>query len=442
MSDAIHRISTIQNNKQFNRLNNSTVKHLNKTSIFAKIFPMEENYQLITKTAAGLEEVLSDEIKAMGAKNVRIMHRAVICEGNKEMMYRINYTARTALKVLKPFKDFRARNEDQLYKEIQKINWCELLRTDQTFAIDAIVSGRCFTHSLYVAQKTKDAIVDQFRDVYGIRPSVNTLNPDLRISLHIREDKVKVLFDSSGESLHKRGYRKMVDKAPMNEVLAAGLIQLSGWKADCNFVDCMCGSGTIPIEAAMFAMKIPAGYYRKDYGFMKWDDYDPELWQRIKDEADSQITDFDHEIWASDRSGKAIGITENNLQYAHLTHDIKVMKKNMEDLVLPEEKGIVIINPPYGDRLEEDDIDQVYENIGNTLKRNFQGWKVWLITDDAVALKHVGLKPTVKIPLWNGPLECRFVRFDIFEGRYKDMKAREAEEKETENPETDTDKGE
>ena len=389
---------------------------------------MEDSYQLITKTAAGLEEVLAGEIKALGAKNVRIMHRAVLCEGNKELMYRINYGVRTALKVLKPFKNFYAKNPDELYKKVQEINWCELLRTDQTFCIDAVTSGRFFTHSQYAGLKMKDAIVDQFREVIGLRPSINTLNPDLRINLHIREDKVTILFDSSGESLHHRGYRKQVDKAPMNEVLAAGLIQLSGWKADCNFLDCMCGSGTLPIEAAMFAMNIPAGYYRKEWGFMKWDDWDPELWKRVKEEADSQIREFDHEIWASDRSPKAVAIAEGNINYAHLQHDIHLMKKDMNDLTPPEGGGILIINPPYGDRLEEDDIDTLYENIGHTLKHNFEGFQCWLITDDAVALKHVGLKPSAKIPVWNGPLECRFVRFDIFGGSLKDKKAREAEE--------------
>ena len=389
---------------------------------------MEDSYQLITKTAAGLEEVLAGEIKALGAKNVRIMHRAVLCEGNKELMYRINYSVRTALKVLKPFKNFYAKNPDELYKKVQEINWCELLRTDQTFCIDAVTSGRYFTHSQYAGLKMKDAIVDQFREVIGLRPSINTLNPDLRINLHIREDKVTILFDSSGESLHHRGYRKQVDKAPMNEVLAAGLILLSGWKADCNFLDCMCGSGTLPIEAAMFAMNIPSGYYRKEWGFMKWDDWDPELWKRVKEEADSQIREFNHEIWASDRSPKAVAIAEGNINYAHLQHDIHLMKKDMNDLTPPEGGGILIINPPYGDRLEEDDIDTLYENIGHTLKHNFEGFQCWLITDDAVALKHVGLKPSAKIPVWNGPLECRFVRFDIFGGSLKDKKAREAEE--------------
>ncbi len=385
--------------------------------------PVEENYQLITKTVAGLEEVLAAEIRALGAKNVRIMHRAVICEGNKEMMYKLNYRVRTGLKVLKPFKSFFAKNPDELYKKAQEIQWWDLLRTDQTFCVDAVTSGSYFTHSQYAALKLKDAIVDQFREEVGPRPSINTLNPDLRINLHIREDKVQLLFDSSNESLHHRGYRKQVDKAPMNEVLAAGLIQLSGWKADCNFLDCMCGSGTLPIEAAMFAMKIPAGYYRRQWGFMKWDDWDPDLWRKVKEEADAEICEFDHEIWASDRSPKAVGIAEGNIANAKLQHDIHLMKKNMEDLTPPEEGGIVIINPPYGDRLEEDDIDQVYENIGNTLKHNFQGYQCWLITDDAVALKHVGLKPSAKIPVWNGPLECRFVKFEIFGGSRKDWKA-------------------
>lgn len=388
---------------------------------------MEDSYQLITKTAAGLEGVLAAEIKALGAKNVRLLHRAVLCEGNKELMYRINYTVRTALKVLKPFKTFYAKNEEQLYKQAQEIHWFELLNTDQTFAIDAVVSGRFFTHSQYAALRLKDAIVDQFRDVYGIRPNINTLNPDLRINLHIRQDKVQILFDSSGESLHKRGYRKQVDKAPMNEVLAAGLIQLSGWQADCNFIDCMCGSGTLPIEAAMFAMKIPSGYYRKQWGFMKWPDYNESLWEHIKEDADSKICEFEHEIWASDRSAKAVAIAENNLKQARLTKDIHLMKKNMENLTPPDGRGIVIFNPPYGDRLEEDDIDKVYEDIGNTLKHNFKGFQCWLITDDAVALKHVGLRPSKKIAVWNGPLECRFVCFDIFEGSYKDMKAKQAE---------------
>jgi Predicted N6-adenine-specific DNA methylase len=392
-----------------------------------KRISVEENYQLVVKTAAGLEPALAEELRNLGANYVHELNRAVSCQGDKALLYKINYCARTALKVLKPFTSFRARNEKQLYDKVQEIKWFDYLTTDQTFAIDAVVNGRFFTHSQYASLKMKDAIVDQFREVYGKRPNVNTLNPDLRINLHISEDKITISFDSSGESLHKRGYRKMVDKAPMNEVLAAGLIQLSGWKANCNFIDCMCGSGTLPIEAAMFAMNIPAGYYRSSFGFMKWADFDKDLWLKVKQEADDQIKEFDHEIWASDRSPKAVAIAKGNITNAHLQHDIHLQKRSMESFTPPEGGGIVIINPPYGDRLEEDDIDAVYKSIGDTLKHNFAGFQVWLITDDAFALKQIGLKPSKKIPVFNGPLECRFVRFDIFDGSYKDMKKQQAD---------------
>ena len=387
-----------------------------------------EPSKVVCTCSPGIAPILAREMADLGFRTADVLESAVETEGTLADCLRLNMHLRTAHRVLYALDVFRARNGEDLYDELVQIPWERYLDPHGYFSIDRWVDNPTIRNSSFAALKAKDAIVDQFRDVMGPRPSINTLNPDLRINLHIREDKVQVLFDSSNESLHHRGYRKQVDKAPMNEVLAAGLIQLSGWKADCNFLDCMCGSGTLPIEAAMYAMKIPAGYYRKQWGFMKWDDWDPELWARIKEEADSQICEFEHEIWASDRSPKAAAIAESNINNARLQRDIHLMKKNMEDLTPPEEGGIVIINPPYGDRLEEDDIDQVYENIGNTLKHNFQGYQCWLITDDAVALKHVGLKPSAKIPVWNGPLECRFVRFDIFGGTLKDQKAREAEE--------------
>lgn len=386
---------------------------------------MNETFPIIVKTIPGLESVLAQELQMLGGVNIKELNRAVSLDGDLEMLYKANYCLRTGLRVLKPFVSFKARNDKQLYNKIQDIRWPDLLGVDQTFAIDAVVTGEVFKHSQYAALKVKDAIVDQFRDIFGMRPSVNTLRPDLRINLHIVDEKVSLLFDSSGESLHKRGYRKMVDKAPMNEVLAAGLIQLSGWKADCHFIDCMCGSGTLPIEAAMYAMKIPAGYYRKDYGFMRWSDFDKELWEKVRRDADDKICEFDFEIWGSDRSAKAVAIAEGNIKNAKLQHDIAIQKKKMEDLIPPPGGGIVIINPPYGDRLEESDIDAIYKSIGDTLKHHFQGYQAWLITDDAVALKQVGLKPSKKIPIKNGPLECRFVKFDIFGGTYKDKKARE-----------------
>ncbi|KAF0129101.1 MAG: putative N6-adenine-specific DNA methylase [Bacteroidetes bacterium] len=381
-----------------------------------------ETFRLIAKTTAGLEQVLADELQQLGAENIELMTRAVAFDGDLELMYKANYLLRSALRILKPLTTFKATDEQKLYDQIYKIQWHEFLETEQTFAIDAVVSGGRFTHSQFISYKTKDAIADQFRDRFGARPSVNTEDPDLRINIHIYDDQCSVARDSSGDSLHKRGYRYVVDKAPINEVLAAGLILLSGWKADSHFMDCMCGSATIPIEAAMMAMHIPAGYFRDAFGFMKWKDFDKELWLKIKREADDKISDFDFEIIGSDRSAKAIDIARQNLQKAHLHKDIQLLKKPMELVVPPSGGGLMLINPPYGERLEETDIIGLYSSIGDSLKQNFKGWQAWVISSDFTALKHVGLKPSKKYTVYNGPLECRFARYDIFEGKHKDMK--------------------
>jgi putative N6-adenine-specific DNA methylase len=388
-----------------------------------------KTYRLIAKTTSGLENVLASELLALGAQNVEPITRAVAFDADLELLYKANYCLRTALRILKPVASFTAADDKQLYDQIYKIHWQEHLDVEKTFAIDAVVSGDRFTHSQYVAYKTKDAIVDQFRDRFGARPSIDNEDPDLRINVHINNDQVSVLFDSSGESLHKRGYRDIVDKAPINEVLAAGLIMLSGWQADCHFVDSMCGSGTIPIEAAMNAMKIPAGYFRTKYGFIKWKDYNDTLWKDVVRTADNLMTDFDFQIIGSDRSARAIDIAKQNIQNARLHKDVRLIKKHMEEFTPPEAPGILIINPPYGERLEEHDIKALYSSIGDSLKRNFKGYQAWVISSDFYALKHIGLKPSKKLVVFNGPLECRFVCFDIFAGTHKDKKIREAESK-------------
>ena len=374
---------------------------------------------------AGLENVLAGELTAIGAQNVEVLYRAVSFEGDKELMYKANYCCRTALRILKPITSFVARNELALYNNIFKIKWHEIFNINETFAIDAVTSGNYFTHSQYAALKVKDAIADEFREHFGARPSVDVENPDLRISVHIENEKVTLLFDSSGESLHKRGYRKAVDKAPMNEVLAAGLIKLTGWKCDCNFVDCMCGSGTIPIEAAMLAMGIPAGFFRKKWGFMTWHDYDEKLWLKVVQDADAEMEEFDYEILASDHSAKAVEIARANIENAHLHYDIKLSKQDMFEMVPPEGGGIMIINPPYGERLEEKDIVKLYKGIGDALKKNFKGFQAWIISSNKDALKLVGLKPSKKIDVYNGPLECKFEKFEIFEGSYKEKKIKD-----------------
>ncbi len=377
---------------------------------------------------AGLEEVLAAELSAIGAENVEILNRAVSFEGSKEIMYKANYLCRTALRILKPVSSFIARNEQMLYNNIFKIKWYDVFNINETFAVDAVVSGNYFTHSQYVALKVKDAIADEFRKRFGARPSVDTEHPNLRINIRIDNEKVTLSYDSSDESLHRRGYRKAVDKAPINEVLAAGLIKLTGWNYDKNFIDCMCGSGTFPIEAAMAAMNIPAGYFRQRYGFMSWHDFDAELWKKVKAEADEAIRDFDYEIIASDHSSKAVEIARTNIQGAHLSHDIKLCHQDMFDMTPPEGEGIMVINPPYGERLEERDIIELYRNIGNALKRNFKGYEAWVISSNQDALKMIGLKPSKKIEIFNGPLECRFEKFEVFDGSYKDKVLKEIEE--------------
>ncbi len=380
---------------------------------------------MVAKTMAGLENVLAEELTSLGAENVQVLNRAVSFEGDKAMMYRANYCCRTALRILKPIMSFVARNELALYNNIFKIKWHEIFNINETFAIDAVTSGNYFTHSQYAALKVKDAIADEFREHFGARPSVDVENPDLRINVHIENEKVTLSFDSSGDSLHKRGYRKAVDKAPMSEVLAAGLIKLTGWKCDCNFVDCMCGSGTIPIEAAMMALGIPAGFFRKKWGFMTWHDFDKELWQHVVLDAGATMEEFDYEILASDHSAKAVEIAKANITNAHLQYDIKLSKQDMFTMVPPEGGGIMIINPPYGERLEEKDLINLYKGIGDALKKNFKGFEAWIISSNKDALKLIGLKPSKKIDIYNGPLECKFEKFEIFEGSYKDKKIRE-----------------
>lgn len=374
---------------------------------------------------AGLENVLAEELTALGAENVQVLYRAVSFEGDKPLMYKANYCCRTALRILKPVASFVARNELALYNNIFKIKWHEIFNINETFAIDAVTSGNYYTHSQYAALKVKDAIADQFREHFGARPSVDVDDPDLRINVHIENEKVTLSFDSSGESLHKRGYRKVVDKAPMSEVLAAGLIKLTGWKCDSNFVDCMCGSGTIPIEAAMLAMGIPAGFFRKKWGFMTWHDFDPELWQRVMREAGAEMEEFNYEILASDHSAKAVEIAKANIENAHLQYDIKLSKQDMFKMVPPEGGGIMIINPPYGERLEEKDLINLYKGIGDALKKNFKGFEAWIISSNKDVMKLIGLKPSKKIDVYNGPLECKFEKFEIFEGSYKEKKIKD-----------------
>lgn len=374
----------------------------------------------LAKSPAELEHILAGELEHLGAKNIEILKRAVSFEGDQKLMYKANYHCRTALRILMPLCQFSFKDENDFYDQIKEIKWEEYLEADQTLSIDSTIGSSIFTHSHYVSQRAKDAIADRFREKYGIRPSVDLDNPDLRINIHIYRDIVNVSLDSSGASLHKRGYHTVNAEAPLSEVLAAGMIMLTGWHGECNLIDWMCGSGTILIEAAMIAMNLPAGQFREDYGFMKWKDFSEELWAQVKQEALENQRDLEVEIIGSDISQKNLRAAESNVRNAYLHKDIKLKVADFRDIRPPQGSGILISNPPYGERVRVDDLHEMYKEMGNALKRNFEGYKAWLISSDFHAIKLVGLKPMAKKILWNGQLECRFVGFDLYHGSKKD----------------------
>ena len=382
-----------------------------------------EKFKMIAKTMVNLEEVLADELRELGAENVTPTTRAVEFEGDMRLLYRANYCCRTALAILKPFAEFDANDDQELYDQVYKIRWEKLLDVDCTFMIDSTTSGEVFTHSYYAALKTKDAIVDRFRRNFGKRPSIDTENPDYKFNLHIRDNHVTLLMNSSGDSLHKRGYRQGVGVAPINEVLAAGLLKLAGWKCDCNFYDPMCGSGTLLIEAAMMTNNIPAQYYRGNrFGFMRWKEFNLGEWKSVKNEEDRKIgsIDFEGEIWGNDIDPQVIDQCEKNLEYTKLHHDVMLHIGSFEDQDPPEGKTLIVTNPPYGERIKVEDLNAMYQKLGDTFKQRYgKDCQVWLITSDFEAMKHIGLHPSKKIPVQNGSLDCRFLKFELYEGSKK-----------------------
>jgi putative N6-adenine-specific DNA methylase len=375
--------------------------------------------EFIAKTFAGTEELLAGELAATGATDIRILKRAVAFSGTTEHLYRANYTCRTALRILKPIFIFDIETEEDLYKQIYSLAWEKIFSLEQTFAIDSFVHESVLTHSLYVSLKAKDAIADHFRDNCGRRPSVDTNHPDIRINLHLAANKVTLSLDSSGESLHKRGYRIAQGPAPISEALGAALIMFTGWNGQCNFFDPMCGSGTLVTEAAMIAQKIPAGYYRSSFGFMNWNDFDKALWEKIVDEENAKICESDCEIHGSDNSQPALDNAIKNISNARLHRDIELHHTAMADFDFPEGPGIIVTNPPYGERMQEEDLVALYQSMGDTLKKKCNGYDAWIISSGLDAFKFLGLKPTKKMTLYNGPLECRYACFSVYEGSKK-----------------------
>jgi putative N6-adenine-specific DNA methylase len=378
------------------------------------------NTKYIAKTLFGLEEVLAEELRNLGASDIEMHNRAVGFSGDKAMLYKANLWLRTATRILVPIHTTKAQNDEGLYKAALEVDWGHYLALDQTFAIHTSINSTLFNHTLFVSQKVKDAIADQFRRRHGERPNVNVDFPDVSIQVHIFNDQMTFFLDSSGESLHKRGYKVAIFKAPLSECLAAGMILLSGWDQKQPLYDPMCGSGTILTEAALIARNIAPGLYRDDFGFTHWPDFDKPLFLSIQKEARNAERPSDVQIFGSDVSMQALDETRQNLESAEL-EDAAVLKQVAfeQNPTAPAEGGMMIINPPYGDRIEKDDIIAFYKSIGDTLKRQYSGWQAWVLSANLDALKFVGLRPSRKIPLFNGPLECRFNRFDLYAGSKK-----------------------
>jgi putative N6-adenine-specific DNA methylase len=375
-------------------------------------------FEMVAKTFRGLEHLLAGEVKALGGGNIRTGVRVVYFDGDMEVLYRTNFQTRTALRILKPFFGFRARTEDELYKGAYSFDWSALLSENRTFAIDGVLNSPYFNHSKFIALRVKDAIADQFRAKTGKRPGVDTEKPDLRINLHITDDQCTLLLDSSGESLHKRGYRTTTVQAPLNEVLAAGMIMLSDWDRQSAFIDPMCGSGTIPIEAAMLAHNIPPGIYRKQFAFEQWPDFDERLFSDIYNQEYPEPLIVPR-IIGSDISSRAIGMARTNAKNAFLGKKIDFKISSFEDMMPPEGGGVLVTNPPYGERLKQENIKAFHTIMGDYLKKNFTGYTAWILSSNIEALKFTGLKPESKLVLFNGPLECRFVKFSIYKGSKK-----------------------
>ncbi|WP_396157940.1 class I SAM-dependent RNA methyltransferase [Flavobacterium sp.] len=378
-----------------------------------------ENFKMIGKTFFGFEEILAKELQQLGAQDVEIGTRAVSFKGDKGFMYKANLSLRTALKILKPMYYFKATNDQNLYKGIQGIDWSKYIGESQTFVIDTTIHSDNFKHSQFVSQKVKDAIVDQFREKTGQRPSVDKDFPDLRFNIHIDRDQCSVALDTSGASLHHRGYRTATNIAPINEVLAAGMLLLSGWDGSSDFLDPMCGSGTLLAEAAMIACNIPANINRKEFAFEKWSDWDNDLFDQIIDALMKRTKEFHHTIIGYDKAPSAVQKAKDNIQNANLDEYVSIIQGDFFDSKKENTGPLhMVFNPPYGERLNIE-LERFYREIGDTLKNNYPNTNAWFITANLEALKFVGLRPSRKIKLFNGSLEARLVKYEMYEGSKK-----------------------
>lgn len=382
----------------------------------------DSDFEMKATTLHGLEDTLANELMKLGARDIEPFKRGVSFTGDKGFMYKANLCLRTALKILVPIYSFTAGNEHEFYAKMKEYDWEQFLNPEDTIAINATLNSEIFTHTLYVSQKSKDAICDRFVEKFEVRPNVDLENPTLRIYVHIFKDYVNVSLDSSGDSLFKRGYRVDIDTAPMKEVLAAGMVLLSGWQPHLPLIDGMCGSGTLGIEAALFANNIPTGCFRKSFGFMNWHDYEPELWDTIYTSAINRIKEDMPFIYSSDIDSVPVEMAKRNAAMAKVDDVIHYEQISFFDLMPTKPKGTILLNPPYDERIKMEDTNAFYKQIGDKLKKDFGGWTACIITSNMEAAKHIGLHPSKKMTLFNGALECKLLKFEMYSGSKKASK--------------------
>ena len=388
----------------------------------------QATFSMLAKTFKGLEEVLAQELIELGANDVLIERRAVSFRGDKALLYRANFALRTAIRILVPIASFKAKDTDALYNQLRKLNWSQYMTVDSTFAIDATVYSESFRNSRFVTYRVKDAIVDYWQEKASKRPNVQVEKPDLLINIHIANEQVTLSLDSSGESLHKRGYRVATTEAPINEVLAAGMLLMAGWQGQSDFYDPMCGSGTLLIEAALIARNIAPGVFRSSFAFEKWPDFDAELWSDIYND-DSREKEFNHKIYGSDASFYAIQQAAKNIKSAGVQKDVELKQIRIEEIKISNIQSpitnpspLVMMNPPYGERLKSNkEMEDLYSAIGTALKHQFTGATAWIISSNAAAMKCIGLKPSKKYHLLNGELDCQYNKYELFQGKRKDI---------------------
>ncbi|OGS34317.1 MAG: hypothetical protein A2293_13590 [Elusimicrobia bacterium RIFOXYB2_FULL_49_7] len=380
---------------------------------------MQTYHDYIAKTFRGLENVLSDELISLGVKQPAFITRGVRFHGTRELLYRICFESRIALRILQPIAHFNLNHSKELYDKAKRIDWPAFFSVDRTFAVDSIVKSPLYNHSNYPALLLKDAVADHFRDVCGKRPDVNTDNPDVRLHVHISEEQCTLCLDASGDSLHKRGYRLERNEAPLNEVLAAGMLRLADWNGKGLFLDPMCGSGTLLTEAALMAENRAPGLIRRRYGFMGWNDFDDALFRKVMTDAEKAVCPADCRIVGADISEQALEMAGHNLTRAGLSLSVERVHSSFEDFVPPTDSGLMVMNPPYGQRMGEGDMTGFYRSIGDTLKKKYSGYTAWILSANQAALKSIGLRATRHATLWNGALECRFQRYLLYAGSVK-----------------------